>query len=66
MSKDLVNWMKSPYIKGLPLITSIVTRYLLGIMGKLWQFTRFISIKQAEFPKLTKFQLLCCVDENIF
>ncbi len=54
MSKGLVSWVTSPEIKGLPLITSTVTGYFLGTIGRLWRFTRFLSIKQAEAPESKK------------
>jgi len=48
MYKGLVSWVTSPEIKGLPSITSTVTGYFLGTIGRLWSFVRFLSIKQAE------------------
>jgi len=54
MSKGLVSWVTSLKIKGLPSITSTVTRYFLRTIGSLWRFTRFLSIKQAEAPESNK------------
>jgi hypothetical protein len=54
MSKGLVSWVTSPEIKGLPSITSTVTRCFLGTIGRLWCFTRFLSIKQTEAPESNK------------
>jgi len=54
MSKGLVSWVTSPEIKGLPLITSTVTGYFLRTIGRLWRFTRFLSIKQVEASKSNK------------
>jgi hypothetical protein len=54
MSKGLVSWVTSPKIKGLLSITSTITGYFLGTIGRLWRFTRFLSIKQAEAPESNK------------
>jgi len=48
MSKGLDSWVTSPEIKGLSSITCTVTWYFLGTIGRLWRFTRFLLIKQAE------------------
>jgi hypothetical protein len=54
MSKGLVSWMTSPEIKGLPSITSTATGDFLRTIGRLWRFTRFLSIKQADVPESNK------------
>lgn len=54
MSKGLVSWVTSPEIKGLPSITSTDTGYFLRTIGRLWRFTRSLSIKQAEAPESNK------------
>jgi len=54
MSKGLVSWVTSPEIKGLPSITSTATGDFLRTIGRLWRFTRFLSIKQAEASESNK------------